>query len=492
MHRFCTALVAGIILWNLGCIDAAEAGKRRVQKSDLPFGSEFSPSQIELAKVLELAKKHGGDWRAFEASVYETYFKNYGSSEKNRRKLANNTKLGMIAYGVIERDATLTELGDKLYALRENPAKLHEALARHILRELLGMTFVQTVLDMQIAGETVTHVPLREWLEERGVHVPRGGKHPSVMRLWLEKSGVFLDGWRVNRTRLQEVLGASLAEVEALAMLSGQQKAYLKALANIGGPGPYASNEIEMLARASLGIKFNEKSLPKDVLYPLREAGYIDLKRGTKKTGRGAKPFLVTPTEKFDAEVLAPLLKQLDQQIAPQLRPLLRKTLAAILTDLDSKNRYDRGLALEALAFKLMRLVDLHYVGTRVRGEATAGAEVDLLFEGARLLFSRWQVQCKNTKTVDLNDVAREVGLTRVLNSNVIVIVTTGRISSGARKYANEIMKTSNLNIVMIDGRDLSWITDNPPAVVDVFKREAEYAMEIKELKDIYESSLSG
>ena len=65
--------------------------------------------------------------------------------------------------------------------------------------------------------------------------------------------------------------------------------------------------------------------------------------------------------------------------------------------------------------------------------------------------------------------------------------MTTGRISAPARKYANEIMKTSNLNILMIDGRDLSWITDNPPAVVDVFSREAEHAMEIKVLKDIYD-----
>ena len=48
-------------------------------------------------------------------------------------------------------------------------------------------------------------------------------------------------------------------------------------------------------------------------------------------------------------------------------------------------------------------------------------------------------------------------------------------------------MKTSNLNIVMIDGGDLLWVTDNPPAVVDVFSREAEHAMEIKVLEDIYE-----
>ena len=30
-------------------------------KSDLPFGSEFSPSQIEMTKLLEFAKEVGGD-----------------------------------------------------------------------------------------------------------------------------------------------------------------------------------------------------------------------------------------------------------------------------------------------------------------------------------------------------------------------------------------------------------------------------------------------
>ena len=45
------------------------------KKSDLPFGSEFSPSQIELAYVLELAELHGGNWHAFEATVRTTYFK---------------------------------------------------------------------------------------------------------------------------------------------------------------------------------------------------------------------------------------------------------------------------------------------------------------------------------------------------------------------------------------------------------------------------------
>ena len=40
-----------------------------IKKSDLPFGSEFSPSQIDLPNVLEFAASLGGDWHAFEDVV---------------------------------------------------------------------------------------------------------------------------------------------------------------------------------------------------------------------------------------------------------------------------------------------------------------------------------------------------------------------------------------------------------------------------------------
>lgn len=174
--------------------------------SDLPFGSEFSPSQIDLAHVLELADQHGGDWKAFEAAVKAAYFSKNKTSDYNRRKLANNTKLGMRAYGLINDDASLTEFGRHLFALRHHENALHAALAKRILLNLHGMTLVQCVQDIQASGETVDLVKLREWLRDRGVNFPRGGKHPSIMRLWLEKAGVFSSGWRVNEARLEEIL----------------------------------------------------------------------------------------------------------------------------------------------------------------------------------------------------------------------------------------------------------------------------------------------
>ena len=271
--------------------------------------------------------------------------------------------------------------------------------------------------------------------------------------------------------------------MEALAGFSAEQKAYLKALANIGGGGPHSSNEIEKLAAATYGISFNEKNLPKQVLYPLEKEGYVTLERGTKEAGRGAKPFLVTTTEKFAADLITPLIEQLEHQTQADLRPMLRKPLHEIREDLNSTDRHVRGLALEALAFKLMRLIDLTYVATRLRGTATGGAEVDVIFEGARLIFSRWQVQCKNTARVSLDDVAKEVGLTHFLKSNVIVMVSTGEIGNEARRYANKIMTDSNLCVVMVDGSDLELIEARPAAIVDVFGREARHAMDLKKLE---------
>ena len=453
-------------------------------RSDLPFGSEFSPAQIDLPVLLELASEHQDDWHAFEEAVRNRYFAGHKTSDYNKAKLANNTKLSMRAYGLIgETDVTLTDIGRTLYDLSHDGAALYQAFARHILQYRHGMNFVQCLLDMQAAGETINLNALRNRLGEHGIDVPRGGKHMSTLRLWLEKAGVFVSGYRVDQNRLKEILGAGVEEFEALSTFTTEQRAYLKTLANMGGGGPHSSNDIEKLASATYGATFNEKNLPKQILYPLRDAGYIVLERGTRATGRGAKPFLVRATGPLTSDLIVPLVGQLEQQTHTDMRPLLRKSLKEIRESLDSPDRHTRGLALEALAFKLMRLIDLSYVATRLRSAATGGAEVDLVFESSRLVYSRWQVQCKNTTRVSLDDVAKEVGLTHFLNSNAVVMISTGEIGGEARRYSNKVMMNSNLCIVMVDGHDLDAIETRPASIIDVFSREARHAMDLKRIE---------
>lgn len=363
------------------------------QRSDLPFGSEFSPSQIDLPELLEIVEVHSGSARALQDAIRFQYFVSHGGGNAgNQNTLAMNCRLGMRAYGIIDEDANLTTFGRELYDARGDESSLYTILARHILLNLRGMVLVQCVQDMTAAGEAVNLTTLPRALVDRGVYYPRGGKHPSIMRLWLAKAGVFVGArWQVDSLRLREVLGTDPANFDTLAHLTDEQRFFLLALANTGISTPQPANELARLATATYGVHFPEKSLPKLVLNALVEAGYITATKTTK--GRGAKPFLVAPTDQLAREVIEPLLQQMKSRTDTKLIDLLRKPMAEILADLESQDRHVAGLALEALAFKLMRLIDMSYVATRLRVQATGGAEVDLVFESKRLVFSRWQVQ---------------------------------------------------------------------------------------------------
>lgn len=160
-----------------------------------------------------------------------------------------------------------------------------------------------------------------------------------------------------------------------------------------------------------------------------------------------------------------------------------QKTLQEIRDDVDSTDTYIKGLALEALAIKIMGIIGLDFIKTRLKGSETGGAEVDVLFDSSRLLYSRWQVQCKNTSKVSLDQVAKEVGLSHVLRTNAIVIMTTGTVSESAREYANKIMRSMNLCIIFIEGSDIDDIIQEPTKIVAIFNRESLTAKHIKVLE---------
>ncbi len=451
--------------------------------TNLPFGSEFSPSQTELPVLLEICYNNQGNKEAIEKAILDRYFAHKGGGdERNKKKLAMNCRLGLKGYGIIDETCELTDVGIELYNLRTNETELYIALAKHILVKLNGMGFIQCIKDMLFAGDEITLETLRKACAEHGIYYPSGGKHPSIMRLWLSKAGVFKGrSWQVDEERLESLLGQPDG-MESLRKLTLLQRNFLSALLNTGVTEYQKASDIVRLAEATYGTRFPEKSLPKVCLNSLEEAGYISVQRTT--AGRGAKSPMVSPTEKADREIVIPFLEQIAAQIDPKLTELLRKPLRDILTEVKSSDRYISGLALEALAFHLMRILNMDYVATRLRAERTGGAEVDLIFESDRLVFSRWQIQCKNTAHVSLEDVAKEVGLTHMLKSNVIVMVSTGKVSKSARYYSNSVMKNSNLCIVLLEIGDVEAIADDASIIVDIFNRQAKATMELKRLTE--------
>jgi site-specific DNA-methyltransferase (cytosine-N4-specific) len=441
---------------------------------DIPSGQNFSPSEVGLPRVLELVYENQGNRKALSEAIRSEYYADRPQPKKGQGTVWQNVTSGMVAYGLIDETARFTDFGWRLYKLRADEQGLYRELAKHLLLNVSGVALIECLQDMQRAGEDPNLPTIREALEERGFHTATAGKSISLLRLWLDKAGLFRSQWIPNTKVYHELLGRSEEEISALAGLTGGQKAVLRMLASLG-PGHYDSSDLRKSTEKAFGVRLNEKQFPKDVLYRLRELGYVQL---TRKGGRGWT-LDVQPTESVDAKVTVPLLEQLSG-LDPTLRSLIRMSVSDIVGKLDS-DKHQKGLALEALGFKLMRIVGLEYMDTRFRPQP-GRFEVDLLFDSDRLAYSRWQIQCKNTDRVSVDDVAKEVGLTYYLLSNVIVMLTRGIIGIDARRYSSDVMRKTNLAIVLIDGSDTAEIVANPLAIFDVLEREAANALELKPL----------
>lgn len=117
----------------------------------------------------------------------------------------------------------------------------------------------------------------------------------------------------------------------------------------------------------------------------------------------------------------------------------------------------------------------------RVRGVRTGGAEVDLVAEGAHLHFSRWLFQCKNTKSVDVTVLAKEIGMATLLQAQVVVIVTTGRFTQTVRTYADRTTLTTPFQVVLLDGDDLEhYRLGGAPTLRATLRSSAQHALRAK------------
>ena len=97
------------------------------------------------------------------------------------------------------------------------------------------------------------------------------------------------------------------------------------------------------------------------------------------------------------------------------LREIASKSWAEVIAQLEQKKDQNlRARGLELLTIKICQTLDLDFMGWRETDEdITGGGEVDAMLHSSRLIYSRWQVQCKNTpsQSIGLEDVAKEVGL---------------------------------------------------------------------------------
>lgn len=459
-------------------------------KSDIVFGSEFSPAVIDLPALLDLISTHGANRSQLQAVIDKTFFQGKGKNADPRKTLADNTILSLIAYGILQRTdnpsvLAFTDFGKELYESRRNLDRLRELMGKHCLTRLDGLRVVGCIRDLIASGEQLKKVSITKRLREEGLHIPENGKHLNILRQWMDFAGALNpnhsesgDGlWTPNDARIDSLLGVTAADIESWSQLTKPQYDFARAFALMNVDSA-SSSEVRDSAVSLYGTDFPEGGLPQSVLHALQEA---DLIRWQKTTGgRGAKAHLVYPTDKLRNEFLAPILEQSFSKLGQGYRKLVRMSLAQILEETSSSDRYKKGVALEALALYFARRLDLEFVEWRLRSTATGGAEVDLIVEGARLMFSRWQIQCKNTTHVSLDDLAKEVGVAVAMNSNVIMMVSTGKIGPAVNEFANKVMRTSPIQIVLLTGKDIDTIKAAPGSLIEAMNTYARRAMTLK------------
>lgn len=434
--------------------------------SAIPVGTQFSPDLVNLRafcrEAIESQNQSDLQDRAWAGNVRIAPPKNPPTKRQRNLPLEAAAQ-----YGLLDTNYRATSLAEEIADLSEEQGL--ELFAKHILLHLGGLRVVEAVQQMQkdraVTGQSVTGDSLARYLTSQGFPVSEHNTAINSLRMWLAKVGVFSSkGWEVDEVRKAELVGLSDGEIATLVGMSEDSQAMALALCRIRPDGWILASEVREHAETIEGHSLPRSSLPK-LLDPLQAAGLVEYRSGGTRSG---KSVTVRTTDSFSADVLQPFLEFATEDLDPVITAYYAMDLASIREALDSDDRHKKGQALEVYAVTLMRLLGLRFVEWRLRGDDTGGAEIDVVLEGVMgAVPTRWQVQCKNTRSkVGLDEVAKEVGLVPVTKATHLMLLTTSDFSSEARRFAEETMRNSSLSIFLIGGSDFNRILESQGAAL--------------------------
>ena len=464
---------------------ATEPELRRV-----PYTQQFSPEQTPLKQLLPILRQNAGDPAKLHKAIASAFFKD----KTDPSGLASNTLISLSVHGLLDGSRNLTDFGKTLIALQGAEEDAHRILAKHILVNLEGMGIIETLREMAQAGSPITLGTLPGELRQRGYQVSDNSSDLSGLFGWLREAKV-LNKYAVNMAVYSDLTGFPSAVIDALKGLTREQIAFLRAMValNVTDWFPHSKVVEHAVGLYPGELTYSRKELPRTVLVPLVQAGLIE-KRKKASEGRGGKDDEVRPTQKFESQVAQPILSALYRLAGyADVRKIRSMPLEDIVREVDQgKDTNTRGKALEMLAIRLCQMLDLEFMGWRETDEKiSAGGEVDAILHAPRLIYSRWQVQCK-VGPVTISAVAKEVGMSEVTLANVVLVVGTKPATASAMTYRHRIIAKSSLNIILLDGPKLERVIADNSRLVDLLKEQAQEAMRLKPRADVKTTPPSG
>lgn len=460
------------------------------QKLKFTYGHQFEPKTMKLTDLVELCISYQPDRRALQNEISKKYYsqhstQNNSQKEDNRSKLAMNTFLSLRAYKLVESIGNddwqyqVSALGNQLLENRDNPEEVAKIFGRHILTNLTGMSLLKAIEAINSRGDQPKLDLIGYELQEMGYSISPNAIYVSTMRQWLQEAGVFEKQYEINWDQVYDILELDKDYIDELYTLTSEQKYFLLAMLQMSITELTKWNDIVKYAISVYKVRFPSKSFVKDIIQPLVNTGLIETEKTTG--GRGAKPNLVKLTEKAQKELLSKLLESIaDMTEISQTE--LNRSFDDVVKDLDHPDKHIKGKALELLAIWMIRLTSLRFTKWRKRDYETGQGEVDVLAASDRFVYHRWQIQCKNTKRVDVEVLAKEVGMTFVTGADVVMIVTTGEFTRDAFQYAYRMMEVSRYYMVLIQKEDIEAIKEDKTNIIKILDKRARRVFAKKEL----------
>lgn len=455
------------------------------------YGDQFAPEKFELTDLLELCVANEPDRHALQGEIRGRYFEGHGrdpaTRDDNSTKMAMNCLLSLNAYGLITlankgKEYAVTKLAKDLIAMKDDIDGVHRHFAVHILTDREGLLLARLIENIRARDEQVTLEYLGEEMNDLGIDIPPNSTYISTMRSWLAQAGVFRNtGYEVNWDAIYDLLKVDADTIDDLYSLTPEQKYFLRSMVNLSVTEFMPSNKVAKHTRSVYKIRLTTKNLVLDILEPLQMVGLVETQKTT--TGRGAKPHLVRLSEKAQNEILHPLIENL-AQVMELTTGELNRPFAEVVAELDHPEIHIRGKALELLAVWIIRLLGLRFSKWRLRSfRETGGGEVDVLAASDRIVYNRWQIQCKNVShDVTIDVVAKEVGLTFLTRADVVMLVSTAHFTREAVNFANQVNNNSRYYVILLERDDVQTIVDDRTKIVDILDRKARRTFAVREL----------
>jgi len=426
--------------------------------SDIPVGTQFSPGLIDLSAFAEACVVHSGDKRALGSLVWQPPVRIAPVDKEPTDRRRSLPLEAAVQYGLLTPgEYEATDLAIELVKLPSDEGL--RAFVRHVLLRRNGLRLVEMAERMDLEGLEITGDKLAAYCSDRGFNIVVHNTAINTMRMWLAKVGVFIGrGWKVDPEAKARILGLADTEIAALAALTPEQRAFAIALCRLDPVGDCSASDVRDLAESIYGRRL-PRGNSRDLLQPLKDAGYLDFSSGGTSGGKTA---ILRTLPAFQAELLEPFLAETVDGLDDALVAHYKRPVDEIYAGLESGDDIIRGHALEAYAIHVMRLMGLQFVQWCDRVEdAEGGVAVCAVMTG--LLGgvpSRWQIECRNTPRngVGVSEVTTAVGLTSVTKATHVLILANAEIMDDAKAYAHAVMRDSALTIFLLGQDDFERI----------------------------------